>query len=213
MARPSYGPNPITIEAANVEDIRGTYNVTGGSETGPPYQGTLQVITRGDVYEFKWDVGGSEYEGIGVINDKTVAVAWTNGSDGRGCGVVSYSILPNGTLDGIWGLWGTNDAGYERATRLRGSGLPGYYKVTGENPDESPYETTLTVTAVGRGYQFDWGNNWSGFGIKQGNIVSVGFGGESCAWVVYDIKPGVLDGVWGSYGSKNMGTEKAVKRR
>jgi hypothetical protein len=194
-------------------NINGNYHVTGGSENGPNYNGELQVIKRGDVYQFRWNVG-DEYEGVGVVNGKTVAVAWTSGSNGSGCGVVSYSILKDGALDGIWGMWGTSDAGYERATHVRGTGLAGSYKVDGQNPDESPYETTLTVTAAGRGYQFQWGNEWSGWGIKQGNTVSVGFGGERCSWVAYEIKPnGALDGIWGSYGSQNVGTERAVKSK
>jgi len=152
--------------AGQSTDISGKYDVTGISETGPRYAGELQVIRHGDVYEFNWNVG-DQYEGVGVTNGKTVAVAWTSGNNGRGCGVVSYSILPNGTLDGIWGMWGTSDAGYEKATRVRGAGLAGYYRVSGENPDESPYETTLTITAQGRGYEFQWDNNWSGFGINR----------------------------------------------
>jgi len=45
-------------------------------------------------------------------------------------------------------------------------------------------------------------------------LVDVGFGGSQCSWVAYEIKPGeVLDGVWGGYGSTNIGTEKAVKQR
>lgn len=194
-------------------DISGNYHVTGSSEKGPHYEGGLEIISHGEIYQFKWDVG-DQYEGVGVLNGSTAAVAWTSGNDGSGCGVVSYQILANGKLDGIWGMWGMGDAGWEQATRFRGSGLAGQYNVSGENPDESPYKTTLSITAAGRSYEFKWGNNWSGYGIRQGNTVSVGFGGSQCAWVAYEIKPGgVLEGVWGGYGSLNMGAERAVKRK
>jgi hypothetical protein len=200
----------LTAASQKSTNIAGHYHVTGSSEKGPHYDGDLEIISHGDIYEFKWDVG-DPYQGVGVINGKTVAVAWTSGNNGTGCGVVSYSILANGNLDGIWGMWGNGDAGFEQATRVSGSGLAGSYKVSGENPDESPYDTTLSITAEGRGYEFKWGNDWSGFGIKQGDTVSVGFGGKQCAWVAYEIKPGgLLDGIWG-YGS-NFGTERAVKR-
>jgi hypothetical protein len=202
-----------TVFSATTVDISGVYDVTGTSERGPNYDGALQVISHGEVYEFKWDVG-DEYQGVGVINGNTVAVAWTAGNDGTGCGVVSYRMWPNGKLSGPWAMWGNGAAGWEEATRVKGTGLAGQYKVSGENPDESPYDTTLSITADGRGFEFKWGNDWSGYGIKQGNTISVGFGGEQCSWVAYEIKPGgVLDGIWGSYGSTNVGTERAAKRR
>ena len=193
-------------------DIAGDYSVTGTNEDGSPYKGALKVIKHGDVYQFRWDAG-KQYDGIGVPNGNVVAVAFTEGSDGKGCGVVSYQLLSNGTLDGKWGYWGRDEMGTETATRTSGSDLSGDYNATGKNPNGSPYKAELSIKPNAGGYQFAWSNGSSGFGIKQGKAVSVGIGGPRCAFVAYEIKPdGTLDGVWGGYGTSKTGTEKATKK-
>jgi hypothetical protein len=126
---------------------------------------------------------------------------------------VSYQILADGTLDGRWGYWGVNDSGTERAARTSGSGVAGDYNVTGKNPDGSSYKGALSIAPKAGGYTFSWSNKTSGFGIRQGNTLSVGIGGSRCAFVAYEIKPdGMLDGVWGGYGSDKTGTERATKK-
>jgi hypothetical protein len=201
-----------TQPIAPVADIAGRYAIVGTNEDGSPYRGALEVIKQGDVYQFRWNAG-KQYDGVGVPNGNVVAVAFTGGSDGEGCGVVSYQILADGTLDGKWGYWGVNESGTERAARTSGSGLTGDYAVTGKNPDGAGYKTTLAIASKGGGYTFNWSNNTSGFGIKQGNTVSVGIGGARCAFVAYEIKPdGMLDGIWGGYGTDKTGTEKATKQ-
>ena len=193
-------------------DIAGNYSVVGTNEDGSPYKGALEVIKRGDVYQFRWNAG-KQYDGVGVPNGNVVAVAFTEGSNGEGCGVVSYQILADGTLEGPWGYWGKNERGTERAERTSGSGVAGNYSLTGKNPNGSSYKGTMSVTPKAGGYAFAWSNNSSGFGVKQGNTVSVGIGGSRCAFVAYEIKPdGMLDGVWGGYGSDRTGTEKATKK-
>lgn len=193
-------------------DISGNYNVAGTNEDGAAYQGTLQVLKHGSVYQFRW-LAGNQYDGVGIINGNTAAVAYTDGASGTGCGVVIYRTLANGTLDGVWGTWGVNQSGTETAVRASGSPMNGSYNVTGTNPGGGAYKATLSIVPQGAGYEFKWSNNSSGFGVKQGNTISVGFGGTQCAWVAYEIKPGgVLDGIWGSYGSTRTGTERAVKR-
>jgi hypothetical protein len=193
-------------------EIAGDYAIVGTNEDGSPYKGALEVIKHGDVYQFRWNAG-RKYDGVGVPNGNVVAVAFTGGSNGKGCGVVSYQILADGTLDGKWGYWGVDESGTERAVQTSGSGLRGDYEVTGANPDGTPYKARLAVTPGGSGYTFVWSNSTSGFGIKQGNTVSVGIGGSRCAFVAYEIKPdGKLDGVWGGYGSDKTGTEKATKK-
>jgi len=196
----------------NAADIAGDYSVVGTNEDGSPYRGALKVIKQGDVYQFRWDAG-KQYDGIGIPNGNAVAVAFTGGSDGQGCGVVIYQALAGGILDGKWGYWGVNEMGTEKGVRKGGSDLAGSYDMTGKNPNGSGYTAQMSITPRAGGYQFAWSNNASGFGIKQGNYVSVGIGGPRCAFVAYEIKAnGVLDGVWGGYGSDKTGTEKATKK-
>lgn len=204
--------NEPAAAVPNAADIAGDYTVAGTNEDGSPYRGALKVIKHGDVYQFRWDAG-KQYDGIGIPNGNAVAVAFTGGSNGEGCGVVIYQTLAGGTLAGNWGYWGVNEMGSEQATRTSGSGLAGDYNVVGKNPNGSGYKAQLSITPRASGYQFAWSNNSSGFGIRQGNTVSVGIGGPRCAFVAYEIKPnGVLDGVWGGYGSDKTGTEKATKK-
>jgi hypothetical protein len=192
-------------------DIAGKYNIVGSNPDGGSYKGTLEIIPHGDVYQFRWDAG-TQYDGVGVANGNVVAVAFANGANGKGCGVVDYEIAGDGTLDGRWGYWGVDGAGSEKATRNGGSGLEGEYDASGKNPDGKEYKTKLTVEPAGKLYRFVWSNNTDGVGIKQGTNVAVGIGGKRCGFVAYQIKPDGLDGIWGGYGTDQTGTEKATKQ-
>src|SRR5262249_47509728 len=97
-------------------DVAGKYNIVGTNQNGGANKGKLEVIARGDVYQFRWSAG-SQSDGIGITNGNVVAVAFASGADGKGCGVVDYDIKGDGTLDGKWGYWGTNEAGTETAAR------------------------------------------------------------------------------------------------
>lgn len=213
-------PKPLTSANQNTSqttpvttpDIAGNYRLTGTNEDGSPYKGDLEVIKRGDVYQFRWNAG-RQYDGIGVPNGNVVSVAFTGGSDGKGCGVVNYEMVGDDRLDGKWGFWGVNESGTEKAVRTSGSGLTGNYDATGKNPNGSGYKETVVIAPLGGGYKFDWSNKASGFGVKRGSNVSVGVGGARCAFVAYEIMPdGMLDGIWGGYGGTKTGTEKATKK-
>jgi len=198
--------------SAPAPDVAGHYNVVGTNPNGATYKGTLEVITRGDVYQFRWNAG-TQYDGVGVQNGKIVAVAFANGADGKGCGVVDYDVKSDGTLDGKWGYWGTNEAGTESATRTSGSGLEGEYDGTGKNPDGRQYKVKITVEAAGNLYHFVWSNNSDGVGIKRGDNIAVGIGGSRCGFVMYEVQSdGTLDGMWGGGGSDKTGTERATKQ-
>ena len=200
-----------TSAPAPKPDVAGKYNITGTNPDGGAYRGTLEVIARGDVYQFRWNAG-SQYDGVGVQNGNIVAAAYTTGTDGKGCGVVDYDIRGDGTLDGKWGYWGTNEAGTETATRTSGSDLVGEYDGTGNNPNGGQYKVKLTVEPAGNLYRFVWSNNSEGIGIKRGNNVAVGIGGGRCGFVTYQVRSdGSLDGIWGGGGSDKTGTEKAMK--
>jgi len=198
--------------SATAPDIAGTYNVTGSNPEGGQYKGTLEVIARGDVYQFHWNAG-MQYDGIGIQNGNIIAVAFANGADGKGCGVVDYDIRSDGSLNGKWGYWGVNEAGTESARRTSGSGLVGEYDANGKNPDGKTYQAHLTVESAGNLFHFSWSNNTDGVAIKRGNNVAVGIGGQRCGFVVYQVQSdGSLDGTWGGGGSDKTGTEKATKQ-
>ena len=200
-----------TSAPATPPDIAGKYNVVGSNPDGGVYKGTLEIIPHGDVYQFRWNAG-TQYDGVGVANSSVVAVAFANGENGKGCGVIDYEIASDGALDGKWGYWGVNEAGTEKATRNNGSGLAGDYDATGKNPNGKEYKAKLTVEPAGNLYRFVWSNNTDGVGIKQGSNVAVGIGGARCGFVAYEIKSDGLEGIWGGYGSDKTGTEKATKQ-
>ena len=197
---------------APAPDIAGKYNVNGSNPDGGQYKGTLEVIAHGDVYQFRW-TAGTQYDGVAVQNGNIVAVAYANGPDGKGCGVIDYDILADGALIGKWGYWGVNEAGSETAKRISGSDLVGEYEATGKNPDGKEYKTTLKVEPAGNLHRFVWSNNTDGVGIKRGNNIAVGIGGSRCGFVTYEVKSdGTLDGIWGGSGTDKTGTEKATKQ-
>ncbi len=193
--------------------LTGVYDVTGTNPDQSPYTGALEVKRQGSVYQFHWTSSGTSFDGVGVVVDRTVGVAFTPGSDGTGCRVAQYKVA-GGNLDGQWGQWGLTDGGTETAKRVSGTGLVGAYDVTGTNLDGSPYAAKLAVTAEGAGFTFSWdGGKEQGFGIQQGDYVSVGLGGSHCGFVSYQVKAdGTLEGKWGDNKARAVGTEVAKKK-
>ncbi len=207
---------PANDANASAASIAGDYTVTGTNVDGTgKYVGGLTITPRDDVYQFSWDSGGRTYDGVGVMTGKKIAVAFTNGTDGSGCGVVLYKVLQNGDLDGKAGYWGINSFETETAKRLDGDDKLAHYEVTGKNTEGGAYKGTLKIQQDGEGYSFEWntGSILKGFGIQQDETATVGIGGPQCAFVAYDIKPdGSLEGKWGGQTTKTFGTEIAKKK-
>ena len=196
--------------------LEGSYDISGMNENGAgAYKGTLIVTPRGDVYQFSWDTAGRKYDGVGVRTDNSVAAAFASGDNGEGCGVVLYKIGADGTLDGKAGYWGNNSSETEVAKRTAGTDLEGDYEISGNNTAGQNYTGKLSVKKAGAGYTFSWnaGSQFEGFGIKQDDTVAVGIGGSKCGFVSYEIAAdGTLNGKWGGYGSRSVGTETAKKK-
>src|SRR6185436_4843055 len=66
----SANKNSSTSNAAP-PNIAGKYNVTGSNPNGTNYKGTLEVIARGDVYQFRWNAG-TQYDGVGIQNGNII---------------------------------------------------------------------------------------------------------------------------------------------
>lgn len=204
--------NSTTATAA---DIAGTYTVSGSNpDGGKPYQGTLTVTKRDSVYQFSWNAG-TEYDGVGVQKGNTVAVAYADGTNGKGCGAVIYEIGKDSALDGKFGEWGFNDAGTEKGTLIDGNGFVGNFDVTGTNLDGKPYKGKLVIKKdADEIHQLSWdvGAKYIGTGIKQGNYLAAGSGPKECGFVIYEVSGSTLTGKWGVPGTTKLGTEKATKK-
>jgi hypothetical protein len=195
--------------AAPDADIAGTYAVTGTNPDGSAYQGSLTVTARGDVYQFSWATG-QNYEGVGVVSGRAVAVGW----GGAECGAVLYRPGSDGTLSGRWALYENESAGTETARHSDGgSGLAGAYTVEGSNPDGTAYSGTLTISPAGESYRLQWesGGTYVGQGIAVDDLFGTSYGTENCGVAVYHISDGSLEGTWTTYGESGVGTERAVK--
>jgi len=197
-------------------DIAGDYTATGTNPGGGgEYDAALKITPRGEVYQFSWSSGSHAYDGVGVKTDNNVAVSFTDGTDGKGCGVVLYKIAADGSLEGKSGYWGVNDSESETATRTSGTDLEGNYKIKGKSPAGEEYTGTLALMKAGDGYLAEWkvGSTINGFGVRNGKFLAVGFGGKQCSFVSYEVTSnGSLDGRWGSSGSTSFGTELAKKK-
>ncbi|MBX7170210.1 MAG: hypothetical protein K1X72_04580 [Pyrinomonadaceae bacterium] len=205
-----------TTQTLSAKDISGEYESTG---TNPNGQGTyvadLKVTKHGEVYQFSWDTGGNKYDGVGVQTDNFVSVAFTEGTNGKGCGVKLYKINSDGSLDGKLGYWGKDSIETEKAVRTSGTDLAGEYQITGKNQNDEEYKSKLTISPSGPGFTFKWkgANSFNGGGVRLENMVTAGFGADQCGFVAYEIKPdGSLVGKWGAGGVDQFGTEKAIKK-
>ncbi|MBK6751428.1 MAG: hypothetical protein IPG67_15875 [Acidobacteria bacterium] len=210
---PVNSSSPAKTEPAKKVDIAGKYDAVGSNpDGGGEYKAELTVTPRDDVYQFTWASGSKSYDGVGVLSDNRVAVSYTEGANGKGCGVSLFKIAADGSMTSKNGYWGENKMETETATRTSGSDLEGEFNIVGKNPKGETYKGTLKITKDGDGYVFNWntGNSFSGFGIRAGEFVAVGFGGKQCAFVGYDVQgDGTLAGKWGSQNSKKFGTETA----
>lgn len=93
--------------------FEGSYSVQGTNSNGSGYSGSLDIVQKGEVWQLVWNVGSDVFDGVGITSGNVLAAAY----GGAGCGVALYAVQPNGALDGIWGVWGTNSLGTEYATK------------------------------------------------------------------------------------------------
>ena len=205
-------PNP-----SSSSDIDGNYTVNGAGLDGKKYEGELSVTKRDAVYQFSWKFGATNYDGVGVQDGNNIAVAYSSGAEGKGCGAVIYKINnATDSLDGKWGVWGVNQSGTEKATVIgKPEGDTGNFDVTGTNADGSAYKGKLKITKSSEDiFQFAWdtGKKYIGTGIKMGDYLAAGTGSKQCGFVIYQIKNGVLEGKWGIPGTTKLGMETDTKK-
>jgi hypothetical protein len=89
--------------------LAGEYEATGKNPNGKEYKANLTVEPAGNLYRFVWS---NNTDGVGIKQGTNIAV----GIGGARCGFVAYEIRPDG-LEGIWGGYGTDKTGTEKATK------------------------------------------------------------------------------------------------
>jgi|GEM_PF-4730106 len=152
-----------------------------------------------NVYQLDWTIAGKQAQGIGLLEDDRFAV-------GVGCSVASYQVLPDGSLEGYWS--GGRTIGTERADPIEPTPpgtLATTYALTGTNPDDAPYDGTLTIEPHGAVYHLSWqiGDTvFAGVGLLQDDTLAVGWDQrQPCGVITYQVLPdGSLTGLWAEYG-------------
>lgn len=104
-----------TEKAERVEGttFEGKYKVTGTTNTGEPYDGTLKVEKNGGGYQFTWNTLGRESFGFGIWRGDRAAISF----GGHHCFFAIYKVQGARSLDGHWGSQRTVDFGTETAKR------------------------------------------------------------------------------------------------
>ncbi len=99
-----------TAARTSGSNLEGEYEATGKNPSGKEYKAKLTVEPAGNLYRFSWS---NNTDGVGIKQGSNVAV----GIGGARCGFVVYQIKSDGTLDGVWGGYGSDKTGTETATR------------------------------------------------------------------------------------------------
>ncbi|MBL8722355.1 MAG: hypothetical protein JNL79_40610 [Myxococcales bacterium] len=201
-------------ESVNIE---GAFKVTGVGADGGEYTGsaTLKKI-GGQMFKGTWNLG-KKFEGVCFRDGSVLSCGWSAKHD---LGVMAYLVKDNGDLDGVWFEEGNTTIGKEYLVGGNGNLLGNYTIKTGEEPPKGgakakTYSGTVKVGFHNGVYTFDWnfggGKKLSGLGLRDGDVVSVGFNDTGNYGVLqYDIKGGAgkkttLVGRWVESGTSNKG--------
>ncbi len=219
-----WGSDVTAQERGEMASLAGDYAVAGTNPDGSAYQGALTITSETYHHTFTWQIGETTYTGVALLRGGVMGV----GFGGETCGVTTYNISQAGHLDGDIFFPGYERQGWETAERLDavvgayGERIAGSYRVVDrQNPSGERFtdtDITVTITPVsdeGHGALYDvrWDfpddTFMNGIGIYLYNTLSVGFGGEQCGVVAYEVSGGALRGGWATVGGRALGTEDA----
>lgn len=76
--------------------LEGTYYASGKNPNGSTYSGTVRITKGNNSYQFFWKIGGSTYDGRGILRGKILTVDWGQQDP------VIYRVEEDGRLMGTW---------------------------------------------------------------------------------------------------------------
>ncbi len=108
------GHETATPSTSGGTDVAGDYVVAGRNVDGTPYNGALFVNREGDDHKlsFGWRTGQDSH-GFGFTREGVVAATFGAST----CGLVTYSLGADGSLDGRWSML-HGGFGSEHATKI-----------------------------------------------------------------------------------------------
>jgi len=100
------------------ELLTGVYSLKGSNPNSDRinYRGEVEIQKHGSNYMLIWKIGRQQTQvGIGILNDHVLSVAFYDLS-GNATGAVSYSLIEDGKLEGLWAIFGSETYGKEYLT-------------------------------------------------------------------------------------------------
>ena len=177
----------------NAAPLGGSYTVTGTEPDGkeaPPGIATI-VHLGGGRYRMTEEIAGSTYVAACLRAHDVFACGW--GLSGRAHGIAIYER----TSDGMFGTWWEDAEAAVGHERLVGGAadLSGYFTIAkGERPDGSAYTGYVTSDLFAGVYHLAFHSQSAGpsqrygFGLREGDLLTVGFNATStCGVVTYRI--------------------------
>ena len=200
--------------------LGGTYVVTGTEPDGKEAPAGLATILHlgGGRYRMTEEVAGATYVAACLRAHDVFACGW--GAKGRTKGIAIYERTSDG-MSGTW--WEDDEAGVGRERLVGGAAdLSGYFTIAkGERPDGSAYTGYVTSDLFAGVYHLAFhsattapGHRY-GFGLREGDLLTVGYDATStCGVVTYRILGGGagLTGRWVDPSRPNgTGTETLTR--
>lgn len=213
---PTDDPLVVAQETIIANNLIGRYAIEGTNPNGGAYQGTLEITKPGEYYDVEWVVADTVITGTGLLRQNVFSVSW----GGARCVAQYYELQADGSLDGVWFWISRPDSlGTEYLAPLDDGSenlLVGTHEMTGVNPDGDSYEGTAEVSVNGSVYSITWyveDEVLPATGVRQGNVISVGWGDDSCNIASYIVEEdgNKLNGIWTNVGEALLGTETGEK--
>lgn len=187
---------------------QGTYQITEATNLeGKPYTGTVTFTPGDNTVKVQWETSvGETYGGIGIQRENDLWVGWGVGAN---YGIAVYEFQEADLV----GIWAGSDGALGTETIIEGAsvGLGGRFDIFGNNPDGSEYEGSISIEKFGNTYQLNWnsgGFRYDGVGIREGNLLIVGWAyGASAGVISYDFDGTKATGKWSVVGAENLATE------
>lgn len=99
---------------AAAQSIGGTYTVDGANFDGSHYNGEATItLTSETTCVIHWETGGTASDGICMRNDDAFSAGYVMGD---AVGLVTYKVMEDGSLHGLWTIAGKEGNGTEVLT-------------------------------------------------------------------------------------------------